>query len=76
MPAQHIPRITVRFYRVSTSRSLETGGTGLGLSIVKHVLGLHGAQLRIESEVGRGSTFACVFGPERVLPRVPHGDIG
>ena len=69
IPAQHIPRITERFYRVSTSRSRETGGTGLGLSIVKHVLGLHGAQLRIESEVGRGSTFACVFGPERVLPR-------
>jgi two-component system phosphate regulon sensor histidine kinase PhoR len=66
-PAQHLPRITERFYRVSTSRSRETGGTGLGLSIVKHVLGLHGAQLRIDSEVGRGSTFACVFGPERVL---------
>jgi len=69
IPAQHLPRITERFYRVSTSRSRESGGTGLGLSIVKHVLGLHGAQLRIESEVGRGSTFACVFGPERVLPR-------
>jgi two-component system phosphate regulon sensor histidine kinase PhoR len=69
IPAQHIPRLTERFYRVSTSRSRETGGTGLGLSIVKHVLGLHGAQLRIESEVGRGSRFACVFGPERVLPR-------
>jgi two-component system phosphate regulon sensor histidine kinase PhoR len=69
IPAQHLPRITERFYRVSTSRSRGSGGTGLGLSIVKHVLGLHQAQLRIESEVGRGSTFACVFGPERVLPR-------
>jgi two-component system phosphate regulon sensor histidine kinase PhoR len=69
IPAQHLPRLTERFYRVSTSRSRETGGTGLGLSIVKHVLGLHGAQLRIESEVGRGSRFSCVFGPERVLPR-------
>jgi two-component system phosphate regulon sensor histidine kinase PhoR len=69
IPAQHIPRLTERFYRVSTSRSRETGGTGLGLSIVKHVLGLHGGQLRIESEVGRGSRFACVFGPDRVLPR-------
>ena len=75
IPAQHLPRITERFYRVSTSRSRETGGTGLGLSIVKHVLGLHGAQLRIESEVGRGSSFACVFGPERVLARRgPAGD--
>jgi two-component system phosphate regulon sensor histidine kinase PhoR len=71
IPAQHLSRITERFYRVSTSRSRETGGTGLGLSIVKHVLGLHQAQLRIDSEVGRGSTFACVFGPERVLSRQP-----
>jgi two-component system phosphate regulon sensor histidine kinase PhoR len=69
IPAQHLPRLTERFYRVSTSRSRESGGTGLGLSIVKHVLSLHRAHLQIESEVGRGSTFACVFGPERVLPR-------
>ncbi len=69
IPAQHLSRITERFYRVSTSRSRETGGTGLGLSIVKHVLNLHQAQLRIESEVGRGSRFSCVFGPERVLAR-------
>ena len=67
IPAEHLPRITERFYRVSTSRSRETGGTGLGLSIVKHVLQLHHGQLVIESEVGVGSTFACVFGPERVL---------
>jgi two-component system phosphate regulon sensor histidine kinase PhoR len=71
IPSQHLARITERFYRVSTSRSRESGGTGLGLSIVKHVLGLHQAQLRIESEVGRGSNFACVFGPERVLARQP-----
>jgi two-component system phosphate regulon sensor histidine kinase PhoR len=69
IPAQHLPRLTERFYRVSTSRSRESGGTGLGLSIVKHVLSLHRAHLEIESEVGRGSTFACVFGPERVLAR-------
>jgi two-component system phosphate regulon sensor histidine kinase PhoR len=68
IPAAHLARLTERFYRVSSSRSRETGGTGLGLSIVKHVLNLHQARLRIESEAGRGSTFACVFGPERVLP--------
>jgi two-component system, OmpR family, phosphate regulon sensor histidine kinase PhoR len=69
IPAAHLPRITERFYRVSTSRSRESGGTGLGLSIVKHVLNLHQARLEIASEVGRGSTFSCHFGAERVRPR-------
>ncbi len=64
---QHLPRLTERFYRVSTSRSRETGGTGLGLSIVKHVLQLHQAHLDIRSEAGVGSTFSCVFGRERLL---------
>ena len=64
---QHLPRLTERFYRVSTSRSRETGGTGLGLSIVKHVLQLHQAHLEIRSEPGVGSTFSCVFGRERLL---------
>jgi two-component system phosphate regulon sensor histidine kinase PhoR len=67
IPAQHLPRLTERFYRVSTSRSRETGGTGLGLSIVKHVLQLHQARLEITSELGVGSVFSCVFGPERLL---------
>ena len=61
IPAEHLPRITERFYRVSTSRSRETGGTGLGLAIVRHVLVRHGARLDIESAVGQGSTFACRF---------------
>src|SRR5690606_5701682 len=69
IPAAHLPRITERFYRVSTSRSRESGGTGLGLAIVKHVLNLHDARLGIESEVGHGSTFSCHFGAERVLAR-------
>jgi len=69
IPPEHIPRLTERFYRVSGSRSRESGGTGLGLSIVKHVLGLHQARLSIDSNVGQGSTFACHFGPERVRPR-------
>ncbi|WP_457095751.1 phosphate regulon sensor histidine kinase PhoR [Lysobacter sp. P5_B9] len=71
IPAPHLPRITERFYRVSTSRSRESGGTGLGLSIVKHVLNLHQARLEITSEVGLGSTFSCHFGAERVRPREP-----
>ena len=70
IPSSHLPRITERFYRVSTSRSRESGGTGLGLSIVKHVLNLHQARLDNESEVGQGSTFSVHFGPERVEPRL------
>ncbi|MGQ4583144.1 phosphate regulon sensor histidine kinase PhoR [Lysobacter sp. F60174L2] len=69
IPAAHLPRITERFYRVSTSRSRESGGTGLGLAIVKHILNLHQARLEITSEVGRGSIFACHFGSERIRPR-------
>ena len=65
--SEHLSRLTERFYRVSSSRSRETGGTGLGLSIVKHVLGLHGGRLLVESEPGRGSTFSCVFEPGRLL---------
>ena len=59
--AEHIPRLTERFYRVDRSRSRETGGTGLGLAIVKHVAQRHGAELRIESTPGEGSSFALVF---------------
>jgi len=66
---EHLPRLTERFYRVSTSRSRESGGTGLGLAIAKHVLGLHQAHLAIDSTPGQGSRFACVFAPGRVLAR-------
>ncbi|MGJ4802363.1 phosphate regulon sensor histidine kinase PhoR [Luteimonas sp. SDU82] len=72
IPASHLPRLTERFYRVSTSRSRGSGGTGLGLAIVKHVLNLHQARLEIASEVGRGSVFSCHFGPDRVLARESH----
>lgn len=68
MARQHLPRITERFYRISPSRSRENGGTGLGLAIVKHVLNLHDARLEIVSEVGRGSTFSCIFPSARVRP--------
>jgi two-component system, OmpR family, phosphate regulon sensor histidine kinase PhoR len=75
IPAVHLARLTERFYRVSSSRSRGTGGTGLGLSIVKHVLNLHQARLQIESTPGAGSTFACHFGPERLLaPAASHDE--
>jgi len=62
----HINRITERFYRVDKGRSRNTGGTGLGLAIVKHVLYKHDAQLKIESELGKGSRFICSFPPHRI----------
>ncbi len=73
--AQHLPRITERFYRVDVSRSSDTGGTGLGLAIVKHILMRHDADLHISSEPGHGSVFSCRFPAERLigpdLPRTP-----
>ncbi|MEO8959404.1 MAG: phosphate regulon sensor histidine kinase PhoR [Rudaea sp.] len=67
IPAEHLSRLTERFYRVSSSRSRGSGGTGLGLSIVKHVLNLHQARLVIRSDPGKGSTFTCVFDAARLL---------
>lgn len=58
---EHLPRLTERFYRVDKSRSQQTGGTGLGLAIVKHVAAAHQADLQIESELEKGSTFRLVF---------------
>jgi two-component system phosphate regulon sensor histidine kinase PhoR len=58
---KQIPRITERFYRVDKGRSRESGGTGLGLAIVKHILLRHQAELIVESQLGVGSTFTCIF---------------
>lgn len=70
--AEHIPRLTERFYRVDRSRSRDTGGTGLGLAIVKHVTQRHGAELSIFSTPGEGSTFKVHFGQARVkVPSEP-----
>lgn len=64
--AEHLPRLTERFYRVDRSRSRDSGGTGLGLAIVKHVLQRHDADLQVESEPGKGSVFTCHFPTERL----------
>ncbi|MEC6880673.1 two-component system sensor histidine kinase PhoR [Photobacterium sp. NCIMB 13483] len=71
--AQHIHRLTERFYRVDKARSRETGGSGLGLAIVKHALSHHDAHLEIESEVDKGSTFSFTL-PSRLVAdtRLPH----
>jgi two-component system phosphate regulon sensor histidine kinase PhoR len=73
VPPEHIPRLTERFYRVDAGRSRSTGGSGLGLAIVKHVLQRHGAELEIQSTLGKGSEFICHFPLSRVqLARVPQ----
>ena len=57
IPSQHLERLFERFYRVDRARSTEMGGTGLGLAIVKHLALLHGGEVTVSSELGKGSTF-------------------
>jgi two-component system, OmpR family, phosphate regulon sensor histidine kinase PhoR len=66
IPAEHIPRLTERFYRVDAGRSRGEGGSGLGLAIVKHALQRHGGWLEVRSVEGKGSTFTCHFPPARI----------
>ena len=58
IPAEHIPLIFDRFYRVDKSRSRAEGGSGLGLAICRHIAGAHGGKIEVESQVGAGSTFS------------------
>ena len=67
--AQHLPRLTERFYRVSAKDSRERGGTGLGLAIVKHIVNRHRGELRIKSTPGKGSRFVVVLHSCMILPR-------
>ena len=73
IPADQIPRLTERFFRVHRGRAREDGGVGLGLAIVKHVLGRHEGEMTVRSELGKGSEFRCRFPLERVVlePPVP-----
>src|SRR5216684_1302765 len=61
IPANHLPRLTERFYRVDAARSRQLGGTGLGLAIVKHVVNRHRGRLDIQSTPGKGSTFTVTL---------------
>ena len=57
IPAEALPHVFKRFYRVDRSRSREQGGAGLGLAIVKSICSAHGAEVEVQSSPGRGSTF-------------------
>jgi two-component system phosphate regulon sensor histidine kinase PhoR len=69
--AEHLPRLTERFFRVDKGRSRDNGGTGLGLAIVKHILARYDAELFIRSEPGEGSEFRCHFPQERLVVAPP-----
>jgi len=70
--AEHIPRLTERFFRVDKGRARDKGGTGLGLAIVKHVLARYDAELIISSEPGEGSEFRCHFPSDRIKVAPPE----
>jgi two-component system phosphate regulon sensor histidine kinase PhoR len=75
IPAEHIPRLTERFYRVDAGRSRGQGGSGLGLAIVKHALQRHGGWLDVQSTEGKGSTFTCHFPPQRIWNQAVHAAV-
>jgi two-component system phosphate regulon sensor histidine kinase PhoR len=59
----HVERLFERFYRVDKARSRKLGGTGLGLAIVKHIVSVHGGQVKVETCIGKGSTFIILLPP-------------
>jgi signal transduction histidine kinase len=69
IPAASLPKVFDRFFRVDEARSREDGGAGLGLSIAKSICTAHGAQIHVDSEVGKGSCFCLLF------PRLPKSVI-
>ena len=74
IPAQDLPRLTERFFRVDKGRSRALGGTGLGLAIVKHIVQAHGGELGITSAVGRGTTVRVLW--PAAMPSRPAGAVG
>jgi len=69
-----LDRVFERFFRVDQARSRNTGGTGLGLSIVKHVVENHGGDVRVWSQLGRGSTFTIRLPEASTVAIAPQGD--
>ena len=73
IPAQDLPRLTERFFRVDKARSRALGGTGLGLAIVKHLIQAHGGTLDIASSVGQGTTVRVVLPAAATAARASFG---
>ncbi len=72
IPAEHLSRLTERFYRVDVEGCRSKSGSGLGLAIVKHALSRHEATLQVTSTVGQGSCFSCYFPPTRIIRDTPR----
>jgi signal transduction histidine kinase len=76
IPAEHLPFLFERFYRVDQARTRGQGGTGIGLAIARSVVEAHGGTIRAESEVGTGSAFTFdlpLAGAEATRPKVTTG---
>ncbi len=69
--AEHVPRLTERFYRVDPGRSRAAGGTGLGLAIVKHIVERHRGRLDVASIVGTGTTITVMLPAHIPAPADP-----
>ncbi len=68
IPAEHVPRLFERFYRVDKGRSRALGGTGLGLAIARHIVESHGGTIRAESRVGVGTRIVMTIPAKRPTP--------
>jgi two-component system phosphate regulon sensor histidine kinase PhoR len=68
IPAEHLPRLFRRFYRIDKARSRESGGAGLGLAICKSFIEAHEGTIQVSSEPGRGTTFTVELPMDSNVP--------